>query len=59
MADESNYITDARVRSMRSGGKSDAEIAETLGITAMDVQESLVRTIPELPPEGPRDGTLK
>jgi hypothetical protein len=46
MADESSYITDSRVRSLHSGGKSDHEIAAELGITVMDVEEALVRTMP-------------
>jgi hypothetical protein len=46
MADESGYIIDSRVRTLHTEGKSDHEIAEELGITVMDVEEALVRTMP-------------
>jgi predicted transcriptional regulator len=46
MPDESVYITDARVRSMKTAGKAEHEIAEELGVTTMDVEEALIRTMP-------------
>ena len=48
MADESD-INDTRVRSMHTEGKSDHEIADELGITVMEVEEALVRTMPISP----------
>jgi hypothetical protein len=47
MPDES--ITDSKVRTMHAAGKSDHEIADELGISVIEVEEGLVRTMPVLP----------
>jgi DNA-binding NarL/FixJ family response regulator len=46
MPDESTNTTDSKVRTMHADGKSDHEIADELGISVMDVEEGLVRTMP-------------
>jgi hypothetical protein len=50
MTDESS--TDSKVHTMHAAGKSDHEIAGEPGISVMDVEEGIVRTMPVVPPVG-------
>jgi hypothetical protein len=53
MPDES--APDSKVRTMHAAGKSDHEIADELGISVMDMEEGLVRTMPMAPAAGEKE----